>query len=101
MPSESYFLVGADGVLTMRAVGEGGLIVSRWWRNRCLVMFYPTFIKDDICLVLYGRVEGLYNWRLVQYRIAGVWMVPLYPAVSIIKGLTCQPSVRSLTSIGL
>jgi hypothetical protein len=39
--------------------------------------------------------------RLGRDHIVGMWMAPLTHVSSISKDWTCQPSVRSLATIGL
>ena len=28
---------------------RGNCVISRWWRDGGLVMFYFAFVKDDVC----------------------------------------------------
>jgi hypothetical protein len=65
-------------------------------------MRYVKYCMDVWCsFSIREIIDGLGNLRLGRDLIVGMWMAPLTHVSSISKDWTCQPSVRSLATIGL
>ena len=65
-------------------------------------MRYVKYCMDMWCSYsIMVEIEGLGSLSFIRDHILGVWMAPSILTVTVIKCLTCQHSVCSLTSNAL